>query len=157
MSYSEARRLIVPQKTQTYAQAAKTSTTSTATQIYEKITQIICPPLKLLQTVPKTSYSNLADSTSSTQINLLMSTSSTAATMSETQTPIPMSIAIHSSTKNMFTPIISSPSITSNSLCSSASQSLVNKKQPFFFINQFQIRYLIHLCICYLSRFQIKF
>ncbi|GFX90055.1 uncharacterized protein TNCV_887531 [Trichonephila clavipes] len=63
--YPEARKLIVPQKTQTYAQVAKTSTTSTTTQTDEKITQIICPPLKFLQRIPKTFSSLLAVSTSS--------------------------------------------------------------------------------------------
>ncbi|GFX77443.1 putative RNA-directed DNA polymerase from transposon BS [Trichonephila clavipes] len=90
----EARKLIVPQKTQTYAQVVKTLTTSTATQTDDKITQIICPPLRLLQRVPKTSSSVLAVSTSSTQANLLMSTSSTAASISETRTPIPTSIPV---------------------------------------------------------------
>ncbi|GFS67107.1 general transcription factor II-I repeat domain-containing protein 2B [Trichonephila clavipes] len=90
----EARKLIVPQKTQIYAQFVKTLTTSTATQTDDKITQIICPPLKLLQRVPKTSSSVLAVSTSLTQANLLMSTSSTAASISETQTPIPTSILV---------------------------------------------------------------
>ncbi|GFU70762.1 uncharacterized protein TNCV_493251 [Trichonephila clavipes] len=94
ISYPEARKLIVPQKTQTYAQVVKTLTISTTTQTYYKITQIICPPLKLLQRVPKTSSCVLAVSTSTTQANLLMSTSSTAASISETRTPIPTSIAV---------------------------------------------------------------
>ncbi|GFW90157.1 hypothetical protein TNCV_1789781 [Trichonephila clavipes] len=96
MSYPEARELIVPPKTQTYAQATKTST-STTTQTNEKITQILCPPLTLLQPIPKTFSSNLAVSTSSTQANLLMSTTSTSASISETRTPIPMTIAVPSS------------------------------------------------------------
>ncbi|GFW66036.1 uncharacterized protein TNCV_588621 [Trichonephila clavipes] len=96
--YPEAHKLIVPQKTQTYAQVVKTLTTSTATETDDKITQIICPPLKLLQHVPKTSSSVLAVSTSSTQANLLMSTSSTAASISEIRTPIPTSIPAPPST-----------------------------------------------------------
>ncbi|GFY17767.1 hypothetical protein TNCV_1075021 [Trichonephila clavipes] len=96
MSYPVARKLRVPQKTQTYAQAAETSTTSTTTQTDEKITQIIRPLLKLLQPIPKTLSSNLEVSASS-QANLLMSTTSTAASISETRTPIPMSIVIPSS------------------------------------------------------------
>ncbi|GFX68940.1 uncharacterized protein TNCV_682991 [Trichonephila clavipes] len=98
LSYLEARKLIVPQKTQTYAQVVKTLTTSTATQTDDKITQIICPPLKLLQRVPKTSSSVLEVSTSSTQANLLISSSSTAASISETRTPIPTSIPVPPST-----------------------------------------------------------
>ncbi|GFV45762.1 hypothetical protein TNCV_2321221 [Trichonephila clavipes] len=93
-SYPESRKLIVPQKTQTYAQFVKTLTTSTTIQTDDKITQIICPPLRLLQRVPKTSSSVLAVSTSSTQANLLMFTSSTAASISETRIPIPTSIAV---------------------------------------------------------------
>ncbi|GFV06215.1 uncharacterized protein TNCV_3781621 [Trichonephila clavipes] len=98
LSYPEARKLIVPQKTQIYAQVVKTLTTSTATQTDDTISQIICPPLKLLQRVPRTSSSVLAISTSSTQINLLMSTSSTAASISETRTHIPTSIPVPPST-----------------------------------------------------------
>ncbi|GFW03921.1 uncharacterized protein TNCV_2050371 [Trichonephila clavipes] len=93
-SCREARQLIVPQKTQTYAQVVKTLTTSSTTQTDGKITQIICPPLKLLQRVPKTSSSVLAVSTLSTEVNLLMSTYSSAASISETRTPIPTSIAV---------------------------------------------------------------
>ncbi|GFY17097.1 putative RNA-directed DNA polymerase from transposon BS [Trichonephila clavipes] len=54
--------------------------------------------IQLLQRVPKTSSSVLAVSTSSTQANLLMSTSSTAASISETRTPIPTSIPVPPST-----------------------------------------------------------
>ncbi|GFV15774.1 hypothetical protein TNCV_987571 [Trichonephila clavipes] len=64
-------------------------------------------------------------SSSSTQVNLLMSTSSTADTMSESLTPIHMSIAAPSSTN--ITPVVPFPSITSNSLCSSVPLSLLNK------------------------------
>ncbi|GFT83095.1 uncharacterized protein TNCV_629231 [Trichonephila clavipes] len=48
----------------------------------------------LLQRVPKTSSSVLAVSTSPTQANLLMPTSSKAASISETRTPIPTSIPV---------------------------------------------------------------
>ncbi|GFV36064.1 hypothetical protein TNCV_345801 [Trichonephila clavipes] len=40
LSYPEARKLIIPQKTQTYAQVVKTLTISTATQTDDKITQM---------------------------------------------------------------------------------------------------------------------
>ncbi|GFU76255.1 hypothetical protein TNCV_527351 [Trichonephila clavipes] len=53
-----------------------------------------------------------------------MSSSSAAATMPESQTHIPTSIAAPSLTNNMFTP---SSLITSNSLCSSAPLSLMNE------------------------------
>ncbi|GFT91495.1 RNA-directed DNA polymerase from mobile element jockey [Trichonephila clavipes] len=48
ISYPEARKLIVPQLSQTYAQAAKSSTFNNSTQTDENITKIKCPPLKLL-------------------------------------------------------------------------------------------------------------
>ncbi|GFX57059.1 putative RNA-directed DNA polymerase from transposon X-element [Trichonephila clavipes] len=48
ISYPEARKLIVPQLPQTYAQATKSSTLNNSTQTDENITKINCPPLKLL-------------------------------------------------------------------------------------------------------------
>ncbi|GFT52172.1 putative RNA-directed DNA polymerase from transposon X-element [Trichonephila clavipes] len=79
ISYFEARRLIVPQLTQTYAQAARPSTISTATQTDPNITNIICPPLQCLTPIssknplPSTSssVSTFSKSSSSTQDNLL--------------------------------------------------------------------------------------
>ncbi|GFU50745.1 putative RNA-directed DNA polymerase from transposon BS [Trichonephila clavipes] len=49
ISYEEARKLIAPQLSQTYAQVAKSSTATSTTQTDESITQIKCPPLQLLQ------------------------------------------------------------------------------------------------------------
>ncbi|GFX07922.1 uncharacterized protein TNCV_4161911 [Trichonephila clavipes] len=49
ISYFEARKLIVPQLTQTYAQAIKPSTISTTTQTDPNITNIFCPPLQCLK------------------------------------------------------------------------------------------------------------
>ncbi|GFX66982.1 uncharacterized protein TNCV_4181071 [Trichonephila clavipes] len=82
-SYFEARKLIFPQLTQTYAQATKPSSISTTTQTDPNITNIICPPLqylKLLSTetpMHSTSSSEFTVSTpfSSTQENLLPSPS----------------------------------------------------------------------------------
>ncbi|GFS86214.1 putative RNA-directed DNA polymerase from transposon BS [Trichonephila clavipes] len=54
LSYVEARKLIVPQQSQTYAQVAKSSTMSTTMQTDEKITKIICPPLQCLKPVSST-------------------------------------------------------------------------------------------------------
>ncbi|GFT53847.1 uncharacterized protein TNCV_4124241 [Trichonephila clavipes] len=45
ISYPEARKLIVPQLSQTYAQAAKSSTLNNSTQTDENITKIKCPHL----------------------------------------------------------------------------------------------------------------
>ncbi|GFT76717.1 uncharacterized protein TNCV_335801 [Trichonephila clavipes] len=49
ISYLEARKLIAPQLSQTYAQVAKPSTVTSTTQTDENITQIKSPPLQLLQ------------------------------------------------------------------------------------------------------------
>ncbi|GFU90556.1 uncharacterized protein TNCV_2574891 [Trichonephila clavipes] len=46
--YVEARKLITPQLSQSYAQVTILSTTTTTTQTDENITKIVCPPLKLL-------------------------------------------------------------------------------------------------------------
>ncbi|GFS50349.1 putative RNA-directed DNA polymerase from transposon BS [Trichonephila clavipes] len=48
ISYLEARKLIVPQLTQTCAQDTKPSTISTTTQTDLSITNIFCPPLQCL-------------------------------------------------------------------------------------------------------------
>ncbi|GFT86619.1 uncharacterized protein TNCV_5123691 [Trichonephila clavipes] len=56
ISYAEARKLILPEISQTYSQATKSSTTTTTTQTDGSITKIVCPPLELLQpltSVPK--------------------------------------------------------------------------------------------------------
>ncbi|GFT48466.1 uncharacterized protein TNCV_3822511 [Trichonephila clavipes] len=81
--YSEARKLIDPQPSQTYTQAAKSITVNNSSQIDENITKVKCPPLKLLQPLsslpkPNISISTPAVSTSfsSTQAQLLPSTSS---------------------------------------------------------------------------------
>ncbi|GFX57744.1 uncharacterized protein TNCV_1495051 [Trichonephila clavipes] len=81
ISYFEAPRLIVPQLTQTYAQATKPSTISTSTQTVPNISNIICPPLQCLTPIssknplPSTSISvsTFSTSSSSTQDNLLPS------------------------------------------------------------------------------------
>ncbi|GFT13411.1 uncharacterized protein TNCV_3200531 [Trichonephila clavipes] len=82
-SYQEARKLIVPQTSHTYAQAAKSSTRNSSTQTDENITKIKCPPLELLQPLSSKTGTNLSISTpdvstssSSTQAQLLPSTSS---------------------------------------------------------------------------------
>ncbi|GFX09413.1 putative RNA-directed DNA polymerase from transposon BS [Trichonephila clavipes] len=51
ISYQEARKLIAPQLSQTYAQVAKSSTATSTTQTDENITRIKCPPLQLLQSL----------------------------------------------------------------------------------------------------------
>ncbi|GFU98454.1 uncharacterized protein TNCV_3652851 [Trichonephila clavipes] len=89
ISYPEAHKLIVPQLSQTYIQAAKSSTVNNSTQTDENIT-IKCPPLKLLEPLPSISKPNISTSTpvstsSSTQAQLVPSTSSTAATLSKPQ------------------------------------------------------------------------
>ncbi|GFW05680.1 uncharacterized protein TNCV_5025431 [Trichonephila clavipes] len=108
--YVEARKLIAPQPSQTYAQATKSITVNNSSQTEKNITKIKCPPLKLLQWLsslpkPNTSISTPAISTSSssTQAQLLTSTSSIAATLSKPEPPTP--IPNDALSKNMFTSI----------------------------------------------------
>ncbi|GFV53280.1 uncharacterized protein TNCV_1645121 [Trichonephila clavipes] len=103
ISYLEARKLIAPQLSQTYAQVSKPSTVTSTTQTNENITQIKCSPLQLLQpllSVPQPDKSNSVSTLSSaTQADLLPSTSYNAP-----------------STNDMFTSIgISSPIIPTSS------------------------------------------
>ncbi|GFY00180.1 uncharacterized protein TNCV_2835371 [Trichonephila clavipes] len=81
LTYLEARKLIAPQLSQSYAQVTKLSTTTTTTQTDENITKIVCPPLKLLQplvSVPKPTISSsvaaVNKSSTSTQAELVPST-----------------------------------------------------------------------------------
>ncbi|GFT26539.1 uncharacterized protein TNCV_3603861 [Trichonephila clavipes] len=83
ISYQEARTLITPQLSQTYAQVAKSSTATSTTQTDENITRIKCPPLQLLQpllSVPQPnkypSITSVSTSSSTIQANLLPSASS---------------------------------------------------------------------------------
>ncbi|GFT69241.1 RNase H domain-containing protein [Trichonephila clavipes] len=83
ISYFEARKLIAPQFSQTYAQVAKPSIATSSTQTDENITKVKCPPLQILKPLlsvphPNTSPSITSNSTSSstTQVNLLPSASS---------------------------------------------------------------------------------
>ncbi|GFX38929.1 uncharacterized protein TNCV_747081 [Trichonephila clavipes] len=77
----KCQRLIAPQLTQTYAQAARPSTISTATQTDPTLSNIICPPLQCLtpisskNSLPGTSssVSTFPTTSSSTQDNLLPS------------------------------------------------------------------------------------
>ncbi|GFX62089.1 uncharacterized protein TNCV_2228151 [Trichonephila clavipes] len=100
VSYFEARRFLVPQLTQTYAQATKPSTISPATQTDPNLSNIICPPLQCLTPIssknplPSTlsSVSTFSTSSSSTQDNLLPSPSGILPTIqseSLLQIPIP--------------------------------------------------------------------
>ncbi|GFU46502.1 putative RNA-directed DNA polymerase from transposon BS [Trichonephila clavipes] len=126
ISYLEARKLIAPQLSQSYAQVAKPSTVTSTTQTDENITQIKCPPLQLLQplvSVPQPDKSNSVSTlSSSTQADLLLSTSSIAATISEPPHLIPVSDTLLSTTSNMFTPIEPSSSIISASTSNSSIQ-----------------------------------
>ncbi|GFT73808.1 putative RNA-directed DNA polymerase from transposon BS [Trichonephila clavipes] len=63
ITYVEARKLIVPQTSHTYAQAAKSSHKTSSTQTDENITKIKCPPLELLQPLSSTTRTNLSIST----------------------------------------------------------------------------------------------
>ncbi|GFV89065.1 putative RNA-directed DNA polymerase from transposon BS [Trichonephila clavipes] len=101
ISYPDARKLIVPQSSQTYAQAAKSSNKNSSTQTDENITKIKCSPLKLLETFSSKPKPNASISTpnvsrsSSTQAQLLLSTSSIPTAYSESPPPIPTSTVYH--------------------------------------------------------------
>ncbi|GFT52046.1 uncharacterized protein TNCV_4999341 [Trichonephila clavipes] len=97
-SCREARKLIVPETSHTYAQVAKSSNKNSSTQTDENITKIKCPPLELLQPLSSKTRTNLSISTpdvstssSSTQAKLLPSTSSISTSNSESQPSIPTS------------------------------------------------------------------
>ncbi|GFT91670.1 uncharacterized protein TNCV_2444801 [Trichonephila clavipes] len=97
ISYPEARKLILPQISQTYSQATKSSTTTTTTQTDDSITKIVCPPLKLLQpltavlkpTMPF-KFPTVTKLSASTEAQLLPTTTSAAAKSSESQPPVPV-------------------------------------------------------------------
>ncbi|GFW16071.1 uncharacterized protein TNCV_2864041 [Trichonephila clavipes] len=117
ISYPEARKLILPQISQTYSQATKSSTTTTTTQTDDSITKIVCPPLKLLQPLsavlkPTMPFKipTVTKLSASTEAQLLPTTSSSAAKSSESQPPVPSvittssaSISLITSTTTMFT------------------------------------------------------
>ncbi|GFV47974.1 uncharacterized protein TNCV_2295541 [Trichonephila clavipes] len=114
ISYFEARKLIVPQLAQTYAQAARTSIISTASQTDPNLSNIICPPLQCLTPIssknplPGTSCSvfTFSTSSSSTQDNLLPSPSSILPTIqseSLLQIPIPTTTTTTSPGNNLNT------------------------------------------------------
>ncbi|GFT29409.1 RNA-directed DNA polymerase from mobile element jockey [Trichonephila clavipes] len=122
ISYIEARKFITPQPSQTYAQVAKSITVNNSSQTDETITKIVCPPLKLLKpliTISKPimspSIPEVIKSSTSTQAELVPSTSSVTVA-SPSQSPPPNSV------------IDTTPS-TSNSLsisaASSSSQSVI--------------------------------
>ncbi|GFW62066.1 hypothetical protein TNCV_1684971 [Trichonephila clavipes] len=94
---------MLPQISQTYSQATKSSTTITKTQTDDSITKTVCSPLKLLQ--PLTAVSKpimpskiptVTKSSTSTEAQLLPSASSAVATSSESQPPVPCVITTSS-------------------------------------------------------------
>ncbi|GFU18579.1 putative RNA-directed DNA polymerase from transposon X-element [Trichonephila clavipes] len=94
ISYTEARKLIVPQLSQTYAQTAKSSNKTSSTQTDENITKINCPPLKLLAPLSskqRTHIPTAVTTSSSAQTQLLPSISSKTSTTSDPQPPTPIS------------------------------------------------------------------
>ncbi|GFY24943.1 uncharacterized protein TNCV_2691341 [Trichonephila clavipes] len=97
ISYSEARKLIVPQISQTYTQVAKPIPISTSTQTNPNFTNIICPPLQCLKPLfsekQMSSTSSLipvaSPSSSLTKVQLFPSTSPIVPTIpSESQPSI---------------------------------------------------------------------
>ncbi|GFU95722.1 RNA-directed DNA polymerase from mobile element jockey [Trichonephila clavipes] len=90
----QARKLIVPQLSQTYAEAAKSSTLNNSIQTDENITKIKCPPLKLLapqSTKQRTNIPTAVTTSSSAQTQLLHSIFTKTSTTSDPQPPTPMS------------------------------------------------------------------
>ncbi|GFU93933.1 hypothetical protein TNCV_3323821 [Trichonephila clavipes] len=124
----EARKLIATHLSQSCALAAKSSAINNSAQTDANILKIKCPPLNLLQSLlslPKiyTSISTPAVSTSSsTQVHLLPSPFSIAATVLEPQPPLPMPDVLRTTTNNMFNPIEPSSSIMSASSSNSRIQ-----------------------------------
>ncbi|GFY21079.1 uncharacterized protein TNCV_3991231 [Trichonephila clavipes] len=116
ISYIESRKFITPQPSQTYAQVAKSITLNSSSQTDETITKIVCPPLKLLQpliTISKPimspSVPAVIKSSTSTQAELVPSTSSVTVA-SPSKSPPPNSV-------------IDTAPTTSNSLSISAASS----------------------------------
>ncbi|GFT58107.1 RNA-directed DNA polymerase from mobile element jockey [Trichonephila clavipes] len=110
----KCQRLIVPQLTQTYAQAARPSTISTATQTDSNLSNIICPPLQCLTPISSknplpgtsSSVSTFSTSSSSTQGNLLPSPSGILPTIQSEpllQIPIPTTTTTTSPDNNLNT------------------------------------------------------
>ncbi|GFW13866.1 hypothetical protein TNCV_2097471 [Trichonephila clavipes] len=81
----KARKLIVPQLSQTYAQAAKSSTLNNFTQTDENITKIKCSPLKLLEPLSPKPSPNISISTP----DVSRSSSSTQALWPRRRKPAP--------------------------------------------------------------------
>ncbi|GFY25226.1 hypothetical protein TNCV_2483471 [Trichonephila clavipes] len=137
----------VPQTFQTYAQVSKTSTAAATTQTDDTITKIVCPALKLLQplrSVPKPNTFSLVPavfkSSTSTQAQLLPSTSSVIVTSSlNSQPPAPStannlstSAASSSSTISISTPLPARPvqntTTTSNTILSTSQDAKQSSK-----------------------------
>ncbi|GFV77962.1 uncharacterized protein TNCV_1161 [Trichonephila clavipes] len=99
ISYIEARKLIGPQLSQIYAQATKSITVNNYTQTDLNTTKIKCPPLQLLPSLSSVPQSNASPSipsvftsSSTTQTNILPSTSSIKPTTQiESRLPEPIS------------------------------------------------------------------
>ncbi|GFU15218.1 putative RNA-directed DNA polymerase from transposon BS [Trichonephila clavipes] len=113
ITYVEAPKLIVPQTSHTYAQAAKSSNKNSSNQTDENITKIKCQPLELLQPLSSKTRTNLSLSTpdastssSLTQAQLLPSTSSISTCNSDSKPPFPT--CNDAPSNNMVTPIESS-------------------------------------------------
>ncbi|GFT33526.1 RNA-directed DNA polymerase from mobile element jockey [Trichonephila clavipes] len=153
LSYVEVQKLIVPQLSQTYTQAAKPSTVITITQTDENIIKIVCPPLKLLQpfiSIPKPTMSPkipaVTKSSTTTQANLLPSTSSATVTTSSVSQPSISVIDTAPTTSNNLSisaasssssacPILETTTTTSNTItatCQDAKETskLRRKKRP---------------------------
>ncbi|GFX54073.1 putative RNA-directed DNA polymerase from transposon BS [Trichonephila clavipes] len=119
ISYLEARKLIGPQLSQTYAQAAKSITVNNYTLTDENITKIKCPPLQLLpplSSVPQPNASPSILSVSTSSLN-------TSASSLSAET-CPVDAALQPSV-----PLSESATTTPNSVLSNSSKVPQNVKQ----------------------------
>ncbi|GFW50406.1 putative RNA-directed DNA polymerase from transposon X-element [Trichonephila clavipes] len=119
ISYPEARKLIVPQLTPTYAQAAESSTINNSTQTDGNITKIKCPPLQLLP--PLSSVSQPSAFPSIPSVSTLFLNTSASSLSAETR-PLTTSnkFAVLSTKIQPLIPLPESVPTTSNSEHSNA-------------------------------------
>ncbi|GFW10830.1 uncharacterized protein TNCV_4919491 [Trichonephila clavipes] len=119
ISYSEARKLTVPQPSQTYARITKPTAISTTTQTDQTMSKIICPPLRCLFPINSTSSSMPTVSTSSSpaQVHLLPSPSAIIPTIqSESLLKITIPTTTTSSPGNNLNTSVSSLEIETRSV-----------------------------------------
>ncbi|GFU85586.1 RNase H domain-containing protein [Trichonephila clavipes] len=132
ISFSEARKVIVPQASQTYAQITKPTVISTSSQTDSSITKISCPPLQCLSPISSTSSSIPTVSTSSSlaQAHLLPSPSAIMPSIqSESLLKIPIPTTTTSPGNNLNTSVLSLETETRSLTTSNKFAALSNETQ----------------------------